>query len=236
MAATTGGAVAESALTGTLLGSAKLFAIGKVVGFTVAVGAAGVGGYEWVASTSGAHVNTMPSTSITRPAPLKARNPVVAKPAMLEPPRDSTQESGQNSTLPQAVTPTGRAAERAVSSTPNEQPVGEAAPSEREVRALSAVGAFPSDTPNLAAEARGLARAQAALREGNAAQALSLLDQQKAQFAGGALEEERAAARVFALCNAGLIQEANTAAAEFLMRSPRSVLAERVAKACPRRK
>jgi outer membrane protein assembly factor BamD (BamD/ComL family) len=90
--------------------------------------------------------------------------------------------------------------------------------------------------PNLAAEARGLARAQAALTEGNAAQALTLLDQQKAQFPDGALDEERAAARVLALCRMGQVQAAGAAAAEFLRRSPRSVLAERVANACPHQK
>jgi len=74
--------------------------------------------------------------------------------------------------------------------------------------------------------------AQDELRSGRADRALELLDQHEKQFAGGALREERQAARVLALCKAGRVAEARVAAAAFLVESPRSPQAARVRAAC----
>jgi hypothetical protein len=241
MAAMSGGAVAESSLTATLLGSAKLLALGKVVGLTVAASAAGFGGYEWLASRADTGAQPTVAASAARAArarPFVTRGPTAAIAATTADSTATTSAATAESqaperTEPQAPPSAGRAV---VARAPTiDQPLRQ--PSQAEsAPPLPPVASFPSEVPNLAAEARGLARAQAALTEGNAAQALTLLDQQKAQFPDGALDEERAAARVLALCRMGQVQAAGAAAAEFLRRSPRSVLAERVANACPHQK
>src|SRR5262249_36408651 len=70
--------------------------------------------------------------------------------------------------------------------------------------------------PALDAELSLLREAQGALRAGEPARALALLD--AAQPAGGALGEERDAARVLALCGAGRVDDARREAARFLAR------------------
>jgi hypothetical protein len=86
----------------------------------------------------------------------------------------------------------------------------------------------------LRAEAEALREAQRALRNGQAQRALELLAAQDARFAGGLLAEERAAARVLSLCQAGLAPGARLEAARFAARWPRSALLSRVQAACPR--
>jgi len=75
-------------------------------------------------------------------------------------------------------------------------------------------------------------RVQAALRGGRPAEALRLLDGQARRFPQGALVEERAASRVFALCAAGRQTEARERAAGFLQRYPDSLLGDRVKESC----
>ena len=82
-------------------------------------------------------------------------------------------------------------------------------------------------------ETRGLGEAHSALQSGDAERALSLLDQQSAAHAQGELREERAAARVVALCKLGRTTEARAVAESFLRENPRSLLADRVRAACP---
>lgn len=97
--------------------------------------------------------------------------------------------------------------------------------------ALPAPPAAPPAPPDtLAAEATRLREAHGALQGGDAARALALLDEQGA--AGAQLREERAAARVLALCQLGKVDEARAAAARFLQESPRSPLADRVRASC----
>lgn len=90
-----------------------------------------------------------------------------------------------------------------------------------------------SEEDPLEAETRRLREAHIALQKGEAAKALALLDERQADNAGGQLREDRAAARVLALCKAGRAAEARAAAAEFLRASPRSPHADRVRSACP---
>jgi hypothetical protein len=73
---------------------------------------------------------------------------------------------------------------------------------------------------------------QVALRDGRPARALALLDEQDRAFAAGALVEERAAARVFALCASGLVAAARSGAIAFVARYPRSVFRARVQSSC----
>jgi hypothetical protein len=93
----------------------------------------------------------------------------------------------------------------------------------------------PATAPSAAAdtlmeETRRLREARAALKGGDAARALSLLDERGA--AGAQLREERAAARILALCDLGRVADARALGARFLAESPRSPLADRVRASC----
>lgn len=87
---------------------------------------------------------------------------------------------------------------------------------------------------SLLAETQRLREAHGALREGDPEKALALLSEQAAEDEGQKLREERAAARVLALCKLGRVDEARAEAEAFLNQNPRSPLADRVRKACPR--
>jgi len=86
---------------------------------------------------------------------------------------------------------------------------------------------------SLIAETQRLRDAHGALQSGDPEKALALLSNQAAEDEGQKLREERAAARVLALCKLGRVDEANAEAAAFLAQNPRSPLAARVRKACP---
>lgn len=83
------------------------------------------------------------------------------------------------------------------------------------------------------AERRALARVQHALRDGQFADAIAGLDRDDRAFAGGALQEERAAARVLARCGSGDAAEAQQLATAFVARYPGSPLRSRVLASCP---
>jgi outer membrane protein assembly factor BamD (BamD/ComL family) len=81
-------------------------------------------------------------------------------------------------------------------------------------------------------ETRELRSAQQALRTGNAGLALKLLAEQDRTFNNGLLQEERAAARVLALCQTGQTDIAKVEAARFEKRWPKSALVARVRSSC----
>jgi hypothetical protein len=83
------------------------------------------------------------------------------------------------------------------------------------------------------AERRALARVQHALRDGRFAEAVAGLDRDDRAFTGGALVEERAAARVLALCGSGDAAGAQQRATAFVARYPGSPLRSRVLASCP---
>jgi hypothetical protein len=85
-----------------------------------------------------------------------------------------------------------------------------------------------SEEDPLAAETRRLREAHGALQSGDPKKALVLLDEPQ----GGQLGQERAAARVLALCQLGRGEEAEAARAAFLREHPRSPLADRVRNGC----
>ncbi len=87
-------------------------------------------------------------------------------------------------------------------------------------------------TATLVAESRGLAEVQSALSAQDPARALQLLSAQDHAFRAGSLGQERAAARVIALCAAGRIAEATAAREQFLIAYPTSPLAKRVSGVC----
>jgi hypothetical protein len=86
--------------------------------------------------------------------------------------------------------------------------------------------------PSLQDQLERLRAAQLELRAGHGDRALALLDDHFAGPGTGALEEERRAARVLALCQLGRLDEAHAEAARFLKTSPSSPLAARVREAC----
>lgn len=87
-------------------------------------------------------------------------------------------------------------------------------------------------TDQLGAEAQGLREIQRALRDGNGQTALELVATDSARFSSGVLHQERAAARIQALCMLGRAEAARREAESFEQRWPRSSLLARVRSAC----
>ncbi len=81
-------------------------------------------------------------------------------------------------------------------------------------------------------EAALLAEVQGALRSGQANLALGKLESYDRRFPTGMLRAEADAARVFALCSAGRVDKARSAATRFVQRYPSSPAAARVQSAC----
>ena len=90
----------------------------------------------------------------------------------------------------------------------------------------------PLGTISLGEETASLGEAQRALKQGDGARAVALLDELAARHPTGVLREERLAARVFALCAADRVEEAREAGKRFLEELPASVQAERVRASC----
>ena len=86
--------------------------------------------------------------------------------------------------------------------------------------------------PDVAGEIALLNEAQRALASGQADRALQLLDRHARDFPRGSLVEERAAARIIALCALGRVTAARAEAAAFVRKSPESPLVDRVRAAC----
>jgi outer membrane protein assembly factor BamD (BamD/ComL family) len=97
----------------------------------------------------------------------------------------------------------------------------------------AAAAAASSPRADLDGELRLLAEARKAMRDGDTERAMKLLEKHQKKHPGGALAEERAAARVLALCQSGKREEARSEAASFLARYPSSPLAARVRGGCP---
>ena len=98
--------------------------------------------------------------------------------------------------------------------------------------ASSPMAAAPVATDALRAETEALRSAQQALRDGAPERALRLLDEQDRRFRDGLLAQERAAARVLALCQAGMVRDARAQAIRFERLWPKSALLGRVRAAC----
>jgi outer membrane protein assembly factor BamD (BamD/ComL family) len=86
--------------------------------------------------------------------------------------------------------------------------------------------------PSLDDEVSLVRDARAALRGGDAGQALALLDEHDRRFPGGALTEDCAAARVYALCALGRTDAARALASRFLSEHPVSPHAASVRNSC----
>ena len=99
-------------------------------------------------------------------------------------------------------------------------------------RAIGAKTAIPEPGPDVAGEIALLNEAQRALASGQADRALQLLDRHARDFPRGSLAEERAAARIIALCALGRVTAARAETEAFVRKSPESPLVERVRAAC----
>jgi hypothetical protein len=86
--------------------------------------------------------------------------------------------------------------------------------------------------PSLATEVQLLKQAQRELASENPAASLALLDDHARLHPEGALKAERLAARVFALCKLGRIEQARATAREFLSIAGSSPLVPRVLASC----
>ncbi|WP_438010685.1 hypothetical protein WME89_19760 [Sorangium sp. So ce321] len=241
-----GGAAATGAggMAATGAGAAVPFAAGGLGGLLAKIGAAAallgaLGGGAAVALReppaapaarhAAVHVTRITEAGINAPPPALATaaapsNTAAAAPPV--PPRlpaapPAAEASGPGEPSPVTPTPARRV--------PPAFPVGS------DARAPSAASASASPAGStLPGELALLRGAQGALRAGDAGRALALLEDHAAEFRDGALREERRAARVFALCALGRIDESRAEAARFLRDAPRSPLAERVRAACTR--
>jgi hypothetical protein len=206
-AATAVGSAAALGSSGTAAKTA-LFG-GLLFKCAAAVGIAGAAAWITVEVTSPGPVATAP------PAPARAL--AMASP-VVEPPAPGSATKAQ----PVAIVDGERK--------PSESPP--APPSSQPATRPPAPPGPSATTPSLEAETALLEKAQADLREGHPERALAALDAHDAELKGGALGEERRAARILALCAAGRSGEAKAEADRFLAASPRSPMAERVRSSC----
>jgi len=98
--------------------------------------------------------------------------------------------------------------------------------------ASAAPGAPPVPTSDVATELALLKAAQRELNTANATMSLALLDDHARRYPDGALKSERLAARVFALCQLGRVDQARAAALEFMNAAGDSPLVPRVLASC----
>jgi hypothetical protein len=94
------------------------------------------------------------------------------------------------------------------------------------------VGGLGSPDAMLGAETQLMRPADLALRTGDPARALELLDEHERRFPKGILAEERSAERVTALCALGRVDQAHTEATRFIATHADSPLVSRVSRSC----
>jgi hypothetical protein len=223
-----------AAATATGVGALSLAA--KVVVAVALASAAGAGGYAAVSvhGTKLAGGAARASTHATAPVTIGAPGPVVAVPApppvvpgaepALESPPGSEQTRREE--IPATAAPASPhlpAARHVLTAR---------APTETTAGPTTTDRAAPPPGRSLDEETRALRSAIADLRDGHADRALAAIDAQESRFPGGALAEERAAARIVTLCTLGRSDEARADASRFLRAHPHSLLAGRVLASC----
>lgn len=222
----------------------------SVQGVVVALGIGGaLAGLGWVAaghtsgtpsafSASPAKATAIATASLATSAPPLSASPPLRKlqENARAPARDVERTPNVNEAPPEATSPARAVATAKAPALP--APKRPSEPADNAARADSSNGASQSELDPapaldpLAAEAAALRDAQRALRDGQTSRALELIATQDARFAHGSLQQERAAARVLALCQAGSREKARAEATRFAERWPRSALLTRVQAAC----
>jgi hypothetical protein len=160
---------------------------------------------------------TLRSLRPVPPAATPSPAPLVGKPAPAAHPEE-----------PPPLAPSGAAAAKE----PSKAPVARRLARHASSSEVTAHRAVPEVEDGLRAETEALRLAQQALREKEPTRALRLLDEQDLQFRDGQLPQERTAARILALCQAGQVDAARAQARRFEDRWPRSALLGRVRAAC----
>lgn len=158
----------------------------------------------------------------------EATTPVEVTPLELGSPRFEQVRIETAEAREEAVVARPRVRPRRAAPAPVPPPVRVEAPVERPEEAATA----PEPALDLAAEARILARARAALRDGRAEAALEASREHGARFPSGALREERMATEALAACALGLRDEAQKLSAELARTSPASAYLARIRAAC----
>jgi hypothetical protein len=196
--------------------SAALFATSRL-GWANAAKALSVAAFVGAGVTSGYMVNE-------RQAPVPA---VVSVPAERAATAAAPAESAALDASP--AEPSEQAAPAPIESPKAAEPVRAEAPKRAPAEA-------PAIEPSrLAKETAALRAANDALRGGNAAQALTLLDGFNTEFPRAVLGQEATATRVAALCALDRVAEARQIGSRFLQRYPRSPVAARVRSSCAAR-
>lgn len=215
-----------------LLGAATLAAAGRAAAAPIAQVAAqgaalpgALGAAPWVTFTKAIAVGVLVSAGL-----------IGGLRQFTSPPATSTSRvaSAQNSAPPR-LTSTPSATPRAEPSVSVSAavPAGAASAPMRVSGSPPAPPVPPSEpAPGLGAELQLMTAAQAALRDGRAAEALALLARYDRAFPSGQLLNERLAAEVLAACQLGDRARAQRAADRFLQRDASSPLAARVRRSC----
>ncbi len=174
------------------------------------------------------HPQTVPNPGPAAPAQRSAPN--AAAPGVVSPAAPlAAPNPGPAAPAPVTVSPTlPQAAPNHGTVEPAQRPASAAAaPAEPALN-----GAHPDPGAEretmLQEESREMRDAREALRRGDAAGALTMLEQIRARYPGGVLSQEREALAIEALARSGRRAEASTRAAAFLKAYPTSTLAERV--------
>lgn len=246
--AATGGAAGGSAMT-TGFG----FGLKIVLPLLLATGAATFAGYQAYgparsASESQAVVNSQlqPPSEVPPRAeeavPGEAPADEQAEPvraAADAPPAATVAEGETPSPVPSPVRPSPLKRSAAKTLPPRRaSPVGDgdlevSGASAQEPRAAeSAPAQAPAPAPSVKAELVLIRRASQALRSGDAAGALQLLERHQREYPRGALSIERRGLRVFVLCRLGATAEARRERDRFLQIAGDSPMAADVRKAC----
>jgi hypothetical protein len=113
-----------------------------------------------------------------------------------------------------------------------EQAAPPTSPPVRANRSRSTAAAAREPGTDVAGEIALLNDAQRALANGQPDRALALLERHARQFPRGSLTEERAAARIIALCDLGRVTAARAETAAFVRQFPSSPLGDRVRATC----
>lgn len=253
-----GAALAAAGASATKVASAAGLSVIKTLAVIGVGAAASVVGYQVLESAPpapvGAHApvaaaaNQRVSSPETGPV---AGEPVAAELAQMQapPPKaDGSPVAPPRAELPRSTAPHGLAM---AGTTENRGLAPAFAPSSDQLprvagatsdprQAVASVGDFDAlhgaapaaPISPLQAETQSLRRIQGALRAGDGSRALDLLATAAVEFPSGALHQERAAARVQALCLSGQIASAQAAARAFVERWPGSPLRARVETSC----
>jgi hypothetical protein len=214
------------ALSAKIAADASLLAAGASAS-TTAAGLGGLGGIGSIAAKSALVVGVtgvlVAAGWLTLRAPRPSEPPVASPGKATLMVKPAIHEAEMPSFQPPAADPTSESGKVAV----YRRPARPSAHADSPAR----VPALEADN-GLRAETEALRLAQQALRDKQPEQALRLLDEQDLRFRDGVLPQERAAARVLALCQADRVGEARAQALRFERLWPRSALLGRVRFAC----